>query len=451
MIWYPTDPHAEDVPTAPYLPPSWWLHAAAWGVAGEARRHAFVRAGGRGAGYRPLPVLLFSPAGWAPYFYAGMLEELASHGYVVVALAHTHEMIPMTVFADGRRRWFRNAAVAGALTVSKRPHAEDVRERGAVVDHKADDLRFALDQLDRLDAAPDPLGGRIDLGRVGAFGHSFGGGGGGRRLSDATPGSRRARTSTAGCGGSPTAPPSIDRASRVRRAPRDDAAVRGVGRAEDVLVGRVVRAGPRPPPRVLAAARRIGRPGTCVQIVARSTARSWTGGCCRSDAGRSAAWGTPRSTADGCGRRRPGACSRCSTNTCGTATRRSRDRRRDARDRGRSAESCSPPTIDRLRRHAPASSLGQRAAGGAVGVANQQLWPSDRGRRIALAIFLVGRLRQDGRARRAARSSCRVDVDHMDHVPPPSLRAMPGRRPLSAVVMCSQMRSSPARTSPCTT
>ena len=121
------------------------------------------------------PVLVFSPAGWAPFFYGGMLEELASHGYVVVALAHTYEMIPMTVFADGRRRWFRTAAVAGALTVSKRPHAEDVRDRGAVVDHKAADIRFALDQLERMDDGADLLGARLDLRRIGAFGHSFGG------------------------------------------------------------------------------------------------------------------------------------------------------------------------------------------------------------------------------------------------------------------------------------
>ena len=63
------------------------------------------------------------------------LEELAGHGDILVASAHTHEMIPTTVFADGRRRWFRKAAVAGALTVSKRPHADDVRDRGAVVDY----------------------------------------------------------------------------------------------------------------------------------------------------------------------------------------------------------------------------------------------------------------------------------------------------------------------------
>jgi Platelet-activating factor acetylhydrolase, isoform II len=174
VIWYPAVASAGES-SAPYLPRSWRLHAAMWGVAARrvvthARHQAPIA-----SGEERYPVLMFSPAGWAPYFYAAVLEELASHGYIVVALAHTHEMIPTTVFADGRRRWFRKSAVASALTVSKRPHADDVRDRGAVVDYKADDLRFALDELGRLDVGRQLLAGRIDIERVGVFGHSFGG------------------------------------------------------------------------------------------------------------------------------------------------------------------------------------------------------------------------------------------------------------------------------------
>ena len=74
-------------------------------------------------------------------------------------------------------------------SVSRRPHADDVRDRGAVVDTKAADLRFVLDQLAALDAGSttsgaDPLAGRLDLGRVGVFGHSFGGGAARGRLPD---------------------------------------------------------------------------------------------------------------------------------------------------------------------------------------------------------------------------------------------------------------------------
>jgi hypothetical protein len=85
-------------------------------------------------------------------------------------------MIPMTRFGDGHRRWFRSAAVAGALTVSKRPHDDDVRERGAVVDRKADDLCFALEQFVGEAGPPARFAGRVRTDRVGVFGHSFGGG-----------------------------------------------------------------------------------------------------------------------------------------------------------------------------------------------------------------------------------------------------------------------------------
>jgi pimeloyl-ACP methyl ester carboxylesterase len=40
----------------------------------------------------------------------------------------------------------------------------------------ADDMRFAMDQAQRLNADPDSLlAGRLDLTRIGVFGHSFGG------------------------------------------------------------------------------------------------------------------------------------------------------------------------------------------------------------------------------------------------------------------------------------
>jgi hypothetical protein len=175
VVWYPSD-RAPSARPAPYLPRGWGLHALMWGVADRSIVTHSVADAPLPAGSDRFPVLLFSPAGWAPYFYAAMLEELASHGYIVVALAHSHEMIPMVVSADGHRRWFRNAAIAGALMVSRRPHADDVRDRGAVVDVKAADLRFALDQLGLVDAGSGPFAGRVDLDHVGVFGHSFGGG-----------------------------------------------------------------------------------------------------------------------------------------------------------------------------------------------------------------------------------------------------------------------------------
>jgi pimeloyl-ACP methyl ester carboxylesterase len=174
-VWYPAAPGTDARP-ARYLPRGFLLHSLLFGVAraGRIRTHSVVDAAVASGRH---PVLLFSPAGWAPYFYGATLEELASHGYVVVGIQHPAEMVPCTVRADGRRTWFRSEAVAGALSVSKGPHADDVRERGGVVDVKADDLVAVLDQLHALQReGRDGLADHLDLERVGVFGHSFGGG-----------------------------------------------------------------------------------------------------------------------------------------------------------------------------------------------------------------------------------------------------------------------------------
>jgi dienelactone hydrolase len=56
------------------------------------------------------------------------------------------------------------------------PHEPVFRQRAAVCRYKAADLRSVADQLERL--GPNPTGlsrDRLDLARLGAFGHSFGG------------------------------------------------------------------------------------------------------------------------------------------------------------------------------------------------------------------------------------------------------------------------------------
>jgi predicted dienelactone hydrolase len=119
------------------------------------------------------PVLLFSH-GWGGLSAQNTFqsEELASNGYVVVALQHTYGAV-VTVFPDG-------------LVVPLNPRAlpldasrEELKTAGhQLVDQWADDLSLALDHLSELDQA-DPQGrftGRLDLDRVGVFGHSTGGG-----------------------------------------------------------------------------------------------------------------------------------------------------------------------------------------------------------------------------------------------------------------------------------
>jgi predicted dienelactone hydrolase len=132
---------------------------------GEADTHAV-----QGAPVAPgpaWPVILFSPGyGASRAFYSGLAADLASRGYVVLAVDHPYE-VAVTQLADGR--------VVGPAHDAGRTDAERVAymERQVVV--RAADLRFVLDQLARPNSLPPVLAGRLDAGRVAAIGHSFGG------------------------------------------------------------------------------------------------------------------------------------------------------------------------------------------------------------------------------------------------------------------------------------
>jgi predicted dienelactone hydrolase len=169
-FWYPARPHPQAQP-APYFL-SWregelaaeqaHLDPRTFGfVFPHAVRDAALLEGGE-----RFPVLLFSHGyAMATAMYGGVAEELASHGYVVVAISHTRGSSPL-VFADGR-------VVDEHVELSFADPALNTR----VQNLWTADARFVLDQLEQLDAA-DPSGrftARLDLTRVGMFGHSFGG------------------------------------------------------------------------------------------------------------------------------------------------------------------------------------------------------------------------------------------------------------------------------------
>jgi hypothetical protein len=102
------------------------------------------------------------------------VEEIASHGYVVVGVNPTHEST--TVFPDGRVVPMNAQAmrpVMGPYTGMSYEQAVD--GRAAVVGLKAADMRFVADRLEGLDGGAGRLAGSLDLARLGAFGHSMGG------------------------------------------------------------------------------------------------------------------------------------------------------------------------------------------------------------------------------------------------------------------------------------
>jgi len=146
------------------------------------------------------PVLVFSHGynqGIPPQNTVQM-EELASHGYVVLSIGHSYESLAL-IHADGRtvaasdeqmQRIREQLGSSGAL-IQKLFASQDAGERAALLQQIAAagpllnesvriwvaDTRFVLDQLARLDGtrAPRDFVGRLDTTRVGIFGMSFGG------------------------------------------------------------------------------------------------------------------------------------------------------------------------------------------------------------------------------------------------------------------------------------
>jgi predicted dienelactone hydrolase len=110
------------------------------------------------------PVLIFSPGFGAPRaWYTGLAAELASRGYVVVTLDHPYET-PVTQLADGS---FANRIDTSPLDIDARDDWM-AGQQGI----RASDLQFTLD---RLIEGAGRLKGHLDLSRVVAIGHSFGG------------------------------------------------------------------------------------------------------------------------------------------------------------------------------------------------------------------------------------------------------------------------------------
>jgi predicted dienelactone hydrolase len=110
------------------------------------------------------PVVIFSPGFSAPRaWYTGLAAELASHGYVVLALDHPYDAA-VTQLADG--------TIAPRIDTS--PADENARDAWMAeqLNTRASDAQFVLD---RLAEGMGQLKGHINLSQVIAVGHSFGG------------------------------------------------------------------------------------------------------------------------------------------------------------------------------------------------------------------------------------------------------------------------------------
>ena len=117
------------------------------------------------------PVLVFSPGASAPLaIYSIQLEELASHGYVVVGLEHPYDTA-LIIRPDHRLIPFvdQNPQPAAPTAAWLQASIKQVIRWEA-------DTKFALDQIETLLQRHDTrFFGHLDLSRIGVFGHSLGG------------------------------------------------------------------------------------------------------------------------------------------------------------------------------------------------------------------------------------------------------------------------------------
>jgi predicted dienelactone hydrolase len=179
-IWYPASTQKSS-PPADYLPRSWqdaWNRQRGWFLTEFlwrklSRVHAHsAEAPALSGAHQKYPVILMR-AGLAvdTVEYTSLAEDLASHGYVVVGFDAPYRST-VVVFADGRviaRTPQNNADLLSGIAQR--------RLANRLVQAWSADMSFALDRLEKLNA-DDPTGrfaGRLDLNKLGAFGHSLGG------------------------------------------------------------------------------------------------------------------------------------------------------------------------------------------------------------------------------------------------------------------------------------
>ena len=102
------------------------------------------------------PILIFSPGYDGNYeIYTSLIEDLVSNGFIVVSMNHPY-VSGITVFPDGRK-----IKASPVINIS--------------LPTVVGDAVFVMDYLEEINAEDEILKDRLDLSKVGMFGHSFGG------------------------------------------------------------------------------------------------------------------------------------------------------------------------------------------------------------------------------------------------------------------------------------
>jgi dienelactone hydrolase len=181
-IWYPAAPRQSATMMDDYLPAQ--LRPKAGSPAGPMVWRLLTRDAAKVHGHsirdadvsqqqRSYPIVIMRAGASAPVLnYSTLTEDLASHGYVVVGFDAPYRT-GVVFFPDGRvmqRTPDNNPELAlGA--------PDSARRINRLLSAWTGDIAFVLDRLQRLNASDSSskFAGRLDVSRVGIFGHSFGG------------------------------------------------------------------------------------------------------------------------------------------------------------------------------------------------------------------------------------------------------------------------------------
>lgn len=113
----------------------------------------------------PFPVLFFSPGFFmASQLYSCLIEEMASHGYVVVTMNHTDACWPV-MFPDGSSP----IILPEFVNIFSNTERSCIQVFDATKETWVKDIEFVLSWLRN-----QPLTTSLDLSRMGIFGHSYG-------------------------------------------------------------------------------------------------------------------------------------------------------------------------------------------------------------------------------------------------------------------------------------
>ncbi|PXX66651.1 platelet-activating factor acetylhydrolase isoform II [Nocardia tenerifensis] len=172
QAWYPADPAARG-PSSEYLDGLDRLPSSV-SMLPRFLMHGYDRIDTHAVREAPVsperarwPVVLFSPGYGAPRgFYTGLIADLASRGFVVLAVDHPYEAA-VTELADG------TIATPRQRFLDDDP--DQFRYMAGQLDVRAADLRFVVDQLARPGVLGPRLSGHLDTEHIAAVGHSFGG------------------------------------------------------------------------------------------------------------------------------------------------------------------------------------------------------------------------------------------------------------------------------------